>query len=52
MSNVGVPKYFHRLQELEFRMRRLLLFVFLLPPHPLPLPVGERKGVRGAFKYF
>jgi len=22
------------------------------PPHPLPLPGGEREGVRGNFKYF
>jgi len=24
----------------------------LYPPHPSPLPGGEREGVRGNFKYF
>ncbi len=23
-----------------------------IPPHPLPLPIWEREGVRGNFKYF
>jgi hypothetical protein len=23
-----------------------------MPPHPIPLPVGERGRVRGNFKYF
>jgi hypothetical protein len=35
-------KYFFRNFNLRF------LYV---PPHPLPLPVGEREGVRGDFKY-
>jgi len=28
------------------------LLTFCVPPHPHPLPLGERVGVRGNFKYF